>query len=338
MLRFRNVLAAWSLVILGPLFMLAPLINPEVDKPVFAVGFGLVMTVLGVLMVRGLAKPKAAEAPQAPTAAAPSSDAGDQEPLRWASNAPDTWPRLVTPPDVPGSPPPILTLRTTAEFKRLMAAESSSCRLAAMAPSYLVEGGLLEANMEIVDGDRRVPVMVYADGGPEASSHFAGVRRVLGERGLEPVYFAPAPLDGSATPSDDVARPAGLDAFTLHTDDIESGHYSMWWPTPGDEHAPTSPCLSHIDRCYRAMDGKEAYFVGFLLHELGTLEEARPAQLPEELDVFAAFGPERRIVLFSMSAEKGFRLHFHEGMDAGYRDRLLRQLADFCEHFRGQLD
>ncbi|MEM1183005.1 MAG: hypothetical protein AAGM22_31980 [Acidobacteriota bacterium] len=342
MQRLRAHFTAWALLLIGPVMMISPLVNPDLDRPIFAVSFGLVTTLCGAVMVRALLRSQGSRHAQSGSGlAAEASGAvvgGSEHELRWSTNAPPMWPPLVTSGDVPASPAPVLTLRTAAAFKRAVEEDGLPFTLSAMAPSYLLEDGLLEVSFEVIAGDRRVPVQVYPEAGEEASAHFAALRRALAARGFDSVYYAPGVLRASADPRPDVVGMLGFDALTPCERDIRSGDHSMWWPTEEDSDAPKSPVLADIDRFYGAVDGREAWFVGFLLHGLGVLEEARPEPPPEELGVFNVTGPEGQTLLVSLSAEKGLRFHFHRSQDPTYRDRFWRHIAAFAVHFRGQLD
>ncbi|MEA3336708.1 MAG: hypothetical protein U9R25_12410 [Chloroflexota bacterium] len=128
---------------------------------------------------------------------------------------------------------------------------------------------------------------------------------------------------------------------TLHP--VESapvGNYAMGWMTDPGTSLAESGCLQLWDQIYHAADGVETWLVARMLRAAGGIgNEIDRMSYPQELVIFPLQGPDRQMLVMSLSQEKGIRFHFDsEGCDPAYRDQFLEEYLDFVRAVRAGAD
>ena len=118
-------------------------------------------------------------------------------------------------------------------------------------------------------------------------------------------------------------------------DELPSGKYAMWHATSEEPRFTDSPTANHIQRTYDAFNGFESYAFGFILKMLGLEHELNRYTLPEDTFSMPLVGTDDQIFVFSVSQEKGFRLHFNIlTTSTSFQTKIWRLFADFAETFR----
>lgn len=265
-------------------------------------------------------------------------DASPGERAPMFTNAPPHWPTIRTMLFNPEAHVParsaILQIRTLGEMARHFQAQNGPTRLARVAVSHLAEGGVLSYPGLVEDQGRHVPLLLYPQGFPDASGHYAGVCQEARKLGLaDPVYYSHAPiLPAPPLPVLEALHPTH---FSTEGPRPPAGDYAMWWETPGDEDVGSSPCIADIEAYYEALEGYQTYFLAAYAVRAGLVPEGTSrVALPKDL-TFALCAPGDVPVLVTASEEKGVRFHLHsELVPASYRNNFMRALARAAKEMR----
>lgn len=249
--------------------------------------------------------------------------------MRLHSNAPSSWPAFEMDAwDVHRSAPNIEPLAEA--FDRAFVAASITRPILLYVPR-LFGGGFLPVPFEIVEATGNVAVFPYPNDSMECAGHYAAARRLLKERGVEAVYFAPAPLPEDAPPVAPL-RPFDPNYLGPGQGPRPQGRFGMWWAEQAIHgRFSASETFQYFDRIYTAMDGIESYVFGELLHSLRILPVRQRVQLPKEMAPLHITGPDLRDMFFSATAEKGIRFRFTLDTPPWYRDTFWRLLCAYVE-------
>lgn len=261
------------------------------------------------------------------------------ERLEWISNAPVDWPR----PFCGRLPKPECGQRDPINLFWFIGVLQEAYKREGWADmpefkalqSRLVTYGVVRFPLCLLVNGKSHPIFFYDHEDQSAGQHFASAQQILRDVGdAEPIYYSSGRLQGSR-PAHSV-EPFTLRDIQLDNDPPSPGHYAMWW---GDLTSDLE--LESITRSYRALDGIESYFLGFLIYSLTASkgnENFQPVSLPLETDRLLLRGPEDVSFFMSFNAEKGVRLHFRVASTSPiYRDLFWTHFAILAEEFRSQL-
>jgi hypothetical protein len=263
--------------------------------------------------------------------------------FEWKTNAPEGWPVIRTRPLKSDSEieDHMNLLAIAAAISETFESNLPGFEEMTLIPNRLTPGGVLEIPLSVTVKGVWYPIFFYAKVDEDAAADFQGAREVLEGIGeTPPIYYAADHMPEA--PPKPPLRPWGTDLLgTLSDDDaLADGHYSMWWPTPGDEVFSGSMTVADIRRAYEAMNRIESYVFAAIMRHLEYIDEKTGrAALPDEMVTLPLKGPEYRFIVMSVSQEKGIRFHFHkETTDRRYRDCFWKLFADDCEGWRNEVE
>jgi hypothetical protein len=265
-------------------------------------------------------------------------DDGDEDEgptVSLATNAPDEWPVVEVPEGALGDPDELaLQVGMALDDGFDDDVEDLGGRVFRM-----TEGGFVQLETEIIEGDRRTGLLVYDRATPEAAAHFRGVQEALRAVGLDAVYYAPSRLP-AASPAR-VTVPFTPEILSMRVVDPEPASYATWWSVPGDESLIQSETYRCVERAYVAMQGFEPVFFARIAKaiEMEAASKKRLIPLPiEERDAFVR-GPDARTLVFSVSAEKGLLFAFPmKDTPLEWRNRFWRLYAEGVEAIAAELE
>ncbi len=257
--------------------------------------------------------------------------------MEWVTNAPAHWPRI----QANDFPTAGIGWRDSQNFCFFLAAlgragMGDNWQINVL-KSKLLQDGVLDIPLVIIEGEISTSVFLYDANDPTAADHFRAVSRILVELGEPaPVYYCPGHLQSGAEA--DVFQNFHPRHLSFSSRAPTPGHYAMWWGDRALEQLPAA-----IGEAYKALDRIETGFVGYLIgclkQEADDAMTGQRIALPDETEEMEVVGPEDRKFLISFSVEKGIRLHFHmQNTPLSYRNLMWFHFAEFAKKFRAGWD
>lgn len=146
------------------------------------------------------------------------------------------------------------------------------------------------------------------------------------------IYFSSIPIYEGYEPKE-IIEPFQLADMRFEKKPKLKGTYAMWWSDHGVEKYGNSETYNLLSRLYEVYKGYETYLLGYLLRQTRITEELELQRmiLPETTEKFAVIGPENKLIVLSVSQEKGIRFLFPiTSTSKEYRERFLKGvLVDF---------
>ena len=245
----------------------------------------------------------------------------------WHSNAPDGWPVLNAPP-IGGDNDAAIALVFSGEFARaLKQLPNCEAKLLGFAETVLSHRGVVHVPLLVGDKDERFAVFPLRGNDTEERARFWSASAALAERGYEAVYYSPEPLD-ETTSTEDLGTLSFTDFAVAEESGLPDGRWAMWWNTAEAE-PRIGEFFDRLAQVYELSERVYSYLVGSLVHSLRDSDEPmQRVALPQEPMDIPMRGPEGRLCLVSVSAEKGLRFLFPEAdQDVEY---LLLFLASYA--------
>jgi hypothetical protein len=265
------------------------------------------------------------------------SDAPATGVFQWATNAPSHWPPVFSDELNPKLEPSMKIMYFKSKIMQSWEKIPGTALKIGGPVSFLYKAGIIDFEFSVVDNGITYPVLLLRASNAKAASVVNGYSEALKARGITIVYYAPKPLP-QVNKQESPHRPLVMLDLEKWEGPLNQGKAYMWWSSKPGERFSTAGSLPDMDRALRALDGYGSFFWVMLGKQLGVLpQDFRSSHLPDDPVVLYTKGPENQLLVFSVSKERGVRLHFPvEGTTITYRDNFWHNFAAMAEDFRAQ--
>jgi hypothetical protein len=272
----------------------------------------------------------------------------NESPTKWEkkrliTNAPSHWPAaeivsIKFEDPVPKDKEAMLVLLLASSLEEGFKSQGSSGKVGSFEYARLFDDGILKVPLVIAEQGKRRYVFPYPLPSKQASSHFAGVRALF-EHAQEdpPIFYSNGELLNEE-PTNPLS-PFDVDMLTRTNEAAPPGEYAMWWSISEEPKFSSSKANHYLGRAYAALDHIESYAMCSFLRSFGLVnEKTLRVALPDDLSL-AVEGPERIIMKFTATKEKGIRFHFNLSFTSiQYRDRFLKHFAEWAETLKSIIE
>lgn len=186
----------------------------------------------------------------------------------------------------------------------------------------LLDEGVLEIPLVCHIGDKAFSVFfIYTL--DDAKKYKDALLKVKQTKYPNTIYFSGFDID---TVFDKMlsTRTLQLSDLRLQKDKSIHENYAMWWPELYDDRFSVSESKEILESIYDIHKDYESVFVGYILCQIGLIEDLERAQLPKDEKALILIGPENKTILLILSQEKGIRFLFPiNSTSKFYREQFL---------------
>jgi hypothetical protein len=119
-------------------------------------------------------------------------------------------------------------------------------------------------------------------------------------------------------------RTLRLSDLRIDKEAMLSDEYAMWWSGEDETLFSTSETKEILESIYEIQQDYESVYTGYLLQQVGILEEFGRALLPADEKALVVHAPEDKNILLILSQEKGIRFLFPiKSTSRFYREQFL---------------
>ncbi len=126
---------------------------------------------------------------------------------------------------------------------------------------------------------------------------------------------------------------------SIDWNELEDVEFAMWLPCEEDKQFAKSPITDKWTEIYSITKLYWSYIAADILKTLGEIdEETFRIGLPENFQAFAFLTVEDEQIVFSVSQEKGIRLHFAKTTPFEYRLLFMDHFLSYCKAWKDLIE